>query len=85
MHALAALTLVLLHGSVVRAPTYVPAAHVTLVFVRTGGGVTRVRTDAKGRYSVRLKTGLYTIRVPRIVPGGLWLTQPMGLDFMIRR
>jgi hypothetical protein len=79
--ALLAVTLVLLHGVVTRGPTKPvcemttpcsePAAHVKLVFHRPGADVV-VRTDARGRYSVRLRRGTYTVRispVPRIGRG----------------
>jgi hypothetical protein len=57
-----------LYGSVVRGPTMPvcrvdvpcdePAANVTLLFSRKGT-TTRVRTDARGRYRVRLRPGAY--------------------------
>jgi hypothetical protein len=69
--ALAVATLVLLHGVVTRGPTKPvcemttpcsePAAHVKLVFHRPGASVVTT-TDARGRYSVRLRPGTYTVR-----------------------
>lgn len=62
-----------LHGVVMRGPTRpvcqvgqpcsAPAANVKLVFARRGQVGVRVRTDADGRYSVRLRPGTYTVRV----------------------
>jgi hypothetical protein len=79
--ALLAVTLVLLHGVVMRGPTKPvcemttpcsePAAHVKLVFHRPGVDVVAT-TDAHGRYFVRLRRGTYTVRiapVPRIGRG----------------
>jgi hypothetical protein len=67
-----AVTLVLLHGVVMRGPTKPvcsmttpcsePAAHVKLVFHRPGADVV-VTTDAHGRYSVQLRRGTYTVRI----------------------
>jgi hypothetical protein len=67
----ALLSLVLLHGVVMRGPTTPvcttskpcsePAVGAVLVF--TGGGrVVRSRVGADGRYSVRLAPGTYTVR-----------------------
>ena len=75
--ALAAL--VLLHGVVMRGPTKPvcematpcsePAAHVLLDF-RGPSGELRVRTDAHGRYSLRLRTGRYVVRITPRAPIG---------------
>jgi hypothetical protein len=92
MHAFA-VALVLIHGVVMRGPTKPvcematpcsePAAHVTLTF----GGVV-VRTDAPGRYAVRLKPGRYVVRIsppPQIgrglEPTSIVVTRPRELDF----
>jgi hypothetical protein len=40
-----------------------PAAHATLLFSRRGVTV-RVKTDARGRYRVRLRPGRYAVRKP---------------------
>ena len=86
MNVAVAAALVLLHGTVMRGPANAaPAAHFTLAFVRSDGRVTRVTTDAAGHYSVRLKTAPYTVRVPRILPGGFWLIRSTEVDFIIRR
>jgi hypothetical protein len=62
-----------LHGTVLRGPTKpvcqvgqpcsAPAANVRLAFVRRGQVSARVRTDADGRYTVRLRSGTYTVLV----------------------
>ena len=98
MHLLA-VTLVLLHGVVMRGPTQpvceigtpcsAPAAHVTLVF--TGSGRTLVATtDAQGRYSLRLRRGTYTVRTaPKpsigrgLEPTRVVVRGPMRADFDI--
>jgi hypothetical protein len=41
-----------------------PAPHVTLLFARAGVVVARVVTNARGRYRVRLRAGVYTVRRP---------------------
>lgn len=98
MHLLA-VALVLLHGIVLRGPTQPvcrtgvscsePAAHETLVLAGAGT-LTRVRTDARGRYSVRLRTGVYTVRLPLplrigrgISPARFTLRATRRLDFHI--
>jgi hypothetical protein len=78
MHVLA-VALVLVHGLVMRGPTKPvcemttpcsePAAHVLLVFQRAGAAAIRIRTDANGRYSVRVRPGRYVVG----------LTQPVGI------
>lgn len=91
--------LVLVHGTVMRGPTKpacefgqpcsAPAAGVLLVF--NGQGLTRrVRTDARGRYSVKLPRGTYHVRVspvPRIgrgiEPPTLVVYGPRSADFLI--
>jgi chorismate synthase len=60
-----------LFGSVDRGPTMPvcrvgvpcdePAANVTVLFTRNGA-TTRTRTDAHGRYRVRLASGFYSVR-----------------------
>jgi len=69
MHAFA-LALVALHGLVMQGPTQPvcqvgvpcskPAANVLLLFTRRGK-TTKVRTDGKGHYSIRLTRGTYTV------------------------
>jgi len=74
----AVLSLVLLHGVVMRGPTAPvcmtgkpcsePAVGAVLVFSRDGRAV-RARVGAGGRYAVRLAPGIYTVRqapAPRI-------------------
>lgn len=61
-----------LHGVVMRGPTQpvcqvgkpcsAPAVGVVLVFSRNGAVAARVRTGVGGRYSVRLRPGLYAVR-----------------------
>jgi hypothetical protein len=78
MHVLV-VALVLVHGLVMRGPTKPvcemttpcsePAAHVLLVFQRAGAAAIRIRTDANGRYSVRVRPGRYVVG----------LTQPVGI------
>ena len=41
-----------------------PAANVRLVFLRNGVVVSRVRTNATGRYRVALAPGRYAVRLP---------------------
>jgi hypothetical protein len=65
-----AVAVVFLHGLVMQGPTQPvcqvgvpcskPAANVLLVFTRRGT-TTKVRTDGKGRYSIRLTRGTYTV------------------------
>jgi hypothetical protein len=72
MHALT-VALVLLHGVVMQGPTQPvcqvgvpcskPAAGVQLVFTRTSGAIVTLRTDTRGRYSVKLARGTYTVKV----------------------
>jgi hypothetical protein len=67
----AALLLTGLHGVVTRGPTTPvcvagipcskPAAGAVLAFERRGRIVARVRTDARGRYAVRLAPGVYAV------------------------
>jgi hypothetical protein len=96
---LLAVTLVLLHGVVMRGPTKPvcemttpcsePAAHVKLVFHRPGADVVAF-TDAHGRYAVRLRRGTYTVRVSPvqrigrgIEPASVVVRAPMRADFNI--
>jgi hypothetical protein len=91
MHVLA-VSLVLLHGVVMRGPTKPvcematpcsePAAHVVLDFHGRGGDVL-TRTDAQGRYAVRLRPGRYVVRVARIEPTALVVSRSMRADFSI--
>ena len=63
-----------LHGLVTRGPIMPvcmvdqpcdePAANVRLVFLRNGVVVSRVRTNATGRYRVALAPGRYAVRLP---------------------
>ncbi len=63
-----------LHGLVTRGPIMPvcseaqpcdePAANVQLVFVRNGVVVSRVRTNATGRYRLALPPGRYGVRLP---------------------
>lgn len=63
-----------LHGIVTRGPIMPvcmvdqpcdePAANVQLVFVRNGVVVSRVRTNATGRYRLALSPGRYAVRLP---------------------
>jgi|SRR5690348_7293333 hypothetical protein len=97
--ALFAVTLVLLHGVVMRGPTKPvcemttpcsePAAHVKLVFHRPGVSFVTT-TDAHGRYSLRVRPGTYTVRispVPRIgrgvEPATVVVRASMRADFTI--
>jgi len=91
MHVLA-VSLVLLHGVVMRGPTKPvcematpcsePAAHVRLLFHGTRADVL-TQTDARGRYSVRLRPGRYVVRVQRIQPTVLVVRRAMRADFNI--
>src|SRR5690348_6940219 len=91
MHVLA-LALVLLHGVVMRGPTKPvcematpcsePAAYVALAFTRNGRSFT-ARTDAQGRYAIRLRPGRYLVRVARIQPSIVVVRRPMRADFAI--
>lgn len=82
MHVLA-VAVTVLHGLVTMGPTQPvcqagvpcskPAANVQLVFTRAIGVAVTVTTDARGRYSVRLRRGSYTVRVtpPRAIGRGI--------------
>ncbi|MFN2471715.1 MAG: hypothetical protein ABR583_12170 [Gaiellaceae bacterium] len=69
-----------LHGVVERGPVTPvctvgvpcdePAAHATVLFSRNGTTV-RTRTDAHGRYRVRLRPGRWAVRKPDWGPGGI--------------
>lgn len=77
------LALVLLHGVVMQGPTKPvcqvgvpcskPAVNLQLVFTRTNGAVIKVRTGAKGGYSVKLPPGIYTVSLlpPRTIGRGI--------------
>ena len=72
MHVLA-LALVSLHGLVMQGPTQPvcqvgvpcskPAAGVQLVFKGANGSTALARTDAKGRYALKLRRGTYTVEL----------------------
>jgi hypothetical protein len=74
--------LVLLHGTITRGPTTpvcqvgractAPMTGATLVFRHNGVVAGRARSDAKGRYSVRLRLGTYAVSMavrPKIGSG----------------
>jgi hypothetical protein len=63
-------------------PCSEPAAHVKLVFHGVHGDVL-VRTDMRGRYSVRLRPGRYVVRVARIQPPVLLVRAARRVDFLI--
>lgn len=63
-------------------PCSEPAARVVLDF-RGAGGDTLTRTDAQGRYTVRLRPGRYIVRVQRIAPSALVVRRAMRADFNI--
>jgi hypothetical protein len=44
-------------------PCSAPAARTRLLFARSGHAATQTRTDIRGRYSVRLAPGVYTVSV----------------------
>ena len=81
MHAVV-VALALLHGVVMRGPT-TPVCQVgtpcseaavgaVLVFSRSGSVAARVRTGTGGRYAIRLRPGIYTVKLgvqPRIGSG----------------
>jgi hypothetical protein len=70
VHVLA-LALVSLHGLVMQGPTQPvcqdgipcskPAANVQLVFHGLNGSTVIARTDARGRYALKLRRGTYTV------------------------
>ncbi|MES1247209.1 MAG: hypothetical protein ABUS54_06005 [Actinomycetota bacterium] len=80
------------HGVVTRGPTKpvcemaTPcserAAHILLDFHNAHGDV-RVRTDAQGRYAVRLEPGRYVVRFPKIAPAVVVVRAAMRADFNI--
>ena len=91
--------LVLVHGTVLRGPTKPvcematpcsePAAGLVLVFQR-GSTSTRVRTDAHGGYTIRLRRGTYLVRAAPQPPIGRGLEPrtvvvrgPMRADFLV--
>jgi hypothetical protein len=81
MHVLA-VALVAVHGLVMQGPTKPvcqvgvpcskPAANVLLRFTHAGSYFT-IRTDARGRYAVKLARGTYTVEVvpPRTIGTGI--------------
>jgi hypothetical protein len=98
MH-LVAIALVVVHGVVMRGPTQpvcqigtpcsAPAAHVQLLFQGHNYDVV-TQTDSRGRYSVRLRLGTYTVRIqprPRIgrgvEPTKIVVRRAMRADFSI--
>ena len=46
-------------------PCDAPAAGILLQFKRNGTAVAEVKTTQAGRYSVRLRAGLYAVQAPR--------------------
>ena len=70
-----------LYGVVMRGPTKPvcsveepcsePAAHQKLRYLRGGALVSSVVTDARGRYRLRLRPGIYTVRVAGVPAGGI--------------
>jgi hypothetical protein len=70
-----------LYGVVTRGPTKpvcsvdepcsAPAAHQKLRFLRGGALVSSLVTDARGRYRIRLRPGLYTVRVAGAPAGAM--------------
>ncbi|HET7449015.1 MAG TPA: hypothetical protein VFJ78_00325 [Gaiellaceae bacterium] len=78
MLATAATALVLLHGAVSIGPTTPvcqagvpcskPAAHVALTFTR-GASVVIAKTDARGRYRVSLRAGVWQVHAS----AGMWI------------
>jgi len=70
-----------LYGVVMRGPTKPvcsidepcsePAAHQKLRFLRGGTLVSSVVTDARGRYRIRLRPGLYAVRVAGVPAGAM--------------
>jgi hypothetical protein len=58
------------------------AVHVLLDFHNARRDV-RVRTDAHGRYSVRLEPGRYLVRFPKIAPTVVIVHAAMRADFNI--
>ena len=81
MHAVV-VALALLHGVVMRGPTTPvcqvgtpcsePAVGAVLVFSRSGSVAARVRIGTGGRYAIRLRPGIYTVKLdvqPRIGSG----------------
>ena len=101
MHVLL-IALVLLHGTITRGPTTPvcqvgkpcsePMAGAVLVFTRNSRVAARARSDANGHYSVRLRTGTYTVSMavrPKIGSGvkpqtiTLRRVAPTRIDFYV--
>ena len=101
MHVLL-IALVLLHGTITRGPTTpvcqvgkpcsAPMAGATLVFRRNGVVAARARSDANGRYSVRLRLGTYSVSMavrPKlgsgVKPQAIRLSRPVStrIDFYV--
>jgi hypothetical protein len=101
MHVLLT-ALVLLHGTVMRGPTTpvcqvgkscdAPMAGAVLVFRRNGVVAARARSDANGRYSVRLRIGTYAVSLavrPKLGSGikpqtiTLRRSAPTRIDFFV--
>ena len=101
MHVLLT-ALVLLHGTITRGPTTPvcqvgkpcnePMAGALLVFTRNGLVAARTRSDANGRYSVRLRLGMYTVSMgvkPKLGSGvqprtiTLRRAAPTRIDFFV--
>ena len=73
MLAAAAAALVLLHGNVTIGPERKPAAHLVIEFTQHSH-IKVTTTDSRGRFSVRLVPGTWTVlatRGVRTVPGRL--------------
>jgi hypothetical protein len=101
MHVLL-IALALLHGTITRGPTTpvcqvgkpcsAPMANAVLVFRRNGIVAARARSDANGRYSVRLRLGAYAVSLavrPRLGSGlkpqtiTLRRVAPTRIDFFV--
>ncbi len=101
MHLLL-IALVLLHGTITRGPTTPvcqvgkpcsePMAGAVLVFTRNGHVAARVRSDARGHYSVPLRLGTYSVSMavrPKIGSGvkpqtiRLSRAVPTRIDFFV--
>jgi hypothetical protein len=83
---------VIVHGVVTRGPTKPvcematpcsePAARIQLDFHSVHGDV-RARTDAHGRYSVRLAPGRYLVHFPKLAPAVIVVHRSMRADFNV--
>jgi hypothetical protein len=87
----ALVVLLLVHGVVMRGPTQPvcqlgkpctePARNVQLVFLHAGAVAARVRTGADGSYRVRLRRGVYTVRIAKQSVVRFTLRATQRLDF----